>query len=63
MDLERRGRVGDPQQNKRVRTWAGSVGFNELFRVIFEMRPLCKLRRVSFYISFFFNLKGTANAS
>ena len=32
MDLLRRGREGDPQLNNRVRTWAGSDVFNELFR-------------------------------
>ena len=31
MDLKRRGRERDLQQNKRVRTWACSDVFNELF--------------------------------
>ena len=41
------GSVGDPQQNNRVRTWAGSGVFNELFRTLVKMRPLYKLRHGS----------------
>ena len=40
---------GDPQQNERVRTWAGSDDFIEIFRILAEMRPLFKLRHVSWY--------------
>ena len=47
MDLKRGSREGDPRQNKKVRTWAGSDDFNELFRILVKMRPLCKLRHVS----------------
>ena len=36
---ECRGREGDPQHNKRVRTWAGSDVFNELFLLLVKMRP------------------------
>ena len=53
------GREGDPQQNRRVRTWAGSDVFNELFRILVKMRRLYKLRKVSF----FFKLTATVNAS
>ena len=34
MDLWRRGRDGDPQENKRYRTWVGSDVFNEFFRIL-----------------------------
>ena len=44
---ECRGREGDPQHNKRVRTWAGSDVFNELFLLLVKMRPLYKLRHIS----------------
>ena len=48
MDLKRRGREGDPQQNKRVRTSrAGSDVLNELFRILVKFCPLYKLRHVS----------------
>ena len=47
MDLEHRGKEGDPQQNKRVRTWAISAVLNEIFRILVKMRPLYKLRHVS----------------
>ena len=36
-----------PATKKRVRTWAGSDVFNELFRIVVKMRPLYKLRHVS----------------
>ena len=39
----RRGRGGDPQQNKRGRTWAES----DVFRILVKMRPLYKLRQVN----------------
>ena len=41
------GRDGDLQQNKKVRIWARSDVFNERFRTLAKMRPLYKLRRVS----------------
>ena len=42
INLQRRGRERDPQQNKRVRTWEGSdvFVFNELFRILVKVRPL-----------------------
>ena len=55
MDLQRRGREGDPQQNKRAQSWAGSDVFNELLRIVVQMRPLYKLRLVSWLASFFSN--------
>ena len=63
MDLLRRYREGDPRQNKRVRNWAGSEVLNELFCIIFKMRPLYKLRQLVGSFPFFFKLTGTANAS
>ena len=47
MELKRRGRKGDSQQSKRVRTWAGSDVFHEFFRIVVKMRPLYKTRHVS----------------
>ena len=44
--LWRRGREVESEQNERVRTWAGSDVFNELFRILVKMRPLSKLRHV-----------------
>ena len=38
---------GDPQQKKRVRTWAGSDALNEIFLIGVKIRPLFKLRHVS----------------
>ena len=52
MDLLRRGREGDPLQNKRVRTTAGSDVFNDLFSIQAKMRPLYKVRH---FICFFFS--------
>ena len=44
---------GEPQQNKRVRTWRGSDVFNELLCILAKMRPLYKLRHVQLvYFSF-----------
>ena len=42
INLQRRGREGDPQQNKRVRTWEGSdvFVFNEVFRILVKVCPL-----------------------
>ena len=53
MDLLRRGREGDPLQNKRVRTTAGSDVFNDLFSIQAKMRPLYKVRH---FICFFFQI-------
>ena len=36
-----------PAAKKSVRTSAGSHVFNELFRILVKMRPLYKLRHVS----------------
>ena len=58
MDLLRRGREGEPLQNKRVKIWAGSDVFTEFFLMLVKMSPLYKLRDVGN----FFKLTGTANA-
>ena len=47
MNLLRRCREGDLQQNKRVGTCAGSDVLNELFRILVKMRPLYELRHVT----------------
>ena len=38
---------GEPQQSKRVQTLGGLHVFNELFGILLEMRPLYKMRLVS----------------
>ena len=36
----------------RVRAWAGSGVFNELFRMLVKMRPHHELRHISWFIFF-----------
>ena len=62
MDLWRRSKEGDSQQNKRIRSLEGSDVFNEIFCILVKMCPLYKLRHVSSKISFI-KLTGSANTS
>ena len=47
----------------KVRNWAGSDVFSQLFGILAKERPLYKLRHVQLINFFLFKLTGTANAS